>query len=327
MPTNSAKPINTPRTVQFVLFHRTKLIDVTGPLQVFNDARLPGGAPAYAVTLLSETGGAIETDTGFTLQTQALNGVSAPDTLLVSGGDSALIAANSPRLQAFLAEVAPNCRRFGSVCLGAFILARGGFLDGRRAVTHWENCAALANAYPQAKVHEDSIFEEDNGIWTSAGVTSGIDMALAMVEQDLGRAEALRLARTLVLYVKRSGGQRQFSAVLDQQMRANSGRFDALIARITANLAGDLSVPELAAMAGMSDRNFARVFTESMGTSPARYVESLRVEAASDALQRGESTLARLPWAYGFGSAERMRRAFHRVKGVAPLDYQQRFGP
>ncbi|HEV7307603.1 GlxA family transcriptional regulator [Ensifer sp.] len=329
MPSFYAKPEETVRTVAIVLFDRTKLIDVTGPLQVFNDARLPSGAKAYAISLLSEAGGPVLTDTGFALETLPFShAVSAPpDTLLVSGGQSALEAAASAALLGFLAEMAPRSRRLGSICLGAFILARGGHLDGRRATTHWEDCARFRQDFPEIDVREDSIYEEDRGVWTSAGVTAGIDMALAMVERDLGRDEALRLARSLVLYVKRTGGQRQFSAALHQQMNSRSDRFDTLLGAVRADLQADLSVPRLAGMAHMSERNFSRLFTETMGASPAQFIEELRVEAACDALERGEATVAGAPFLFGFGSAERMRRSFQRRKGISPSDYAARFGP
>ncbi|HEV7323079.1 MAG TPA: helix-turn-helix domain-containing protein [Ensifer sp.] len=329
MPSFYAKPEEKTRTVAIVLFDRTKLIDVTGPLQVFNDARMPCGQPAYAIQLLSETGGLVVTDTGVALDTLPFShAVSAPpDTLLVSGGQSALQAASSQALLAFLADMAGTCRRLGSICLGAFILARGGHLDGRRATTHWEDCAQFRDAFPAIDVREDSIYEQDRGVWTSAGVTAGIDMALAMVEEDLGRNEALRLARSLVLYVKRTGGQRQFSAALDQQIRSSSDRFDALVTEIRANLAADLSVPRLADMARMSERNFSRLFTETMGASPAQFIEELRVDAACDALQRGDVSVAQAPFLFGFGNPERLRRAFQRRKGISPSDYEARFGP
>ncbi len=328
MPSLSANRRATLRQIAFVLFDRTKLIDVTGPLQVFSDARLPDGDKAYRVLLVSEHGGPVETDTGFALDSDPFDVFRdcSPDTLIVSGGDSALEAARSVRLLSFLDEMAGRCRRFGSVCLGAFILAQGGHLNGRRATTHWQNCTQLQRLFPQVGVQEDSIFVEDDGVWTSAGVTAGIDMALAMVEQDLGRAEALRLAQSLVLYVRRTGGQRQFSAALKQQALSKGGEFDALIAEILADLAADLSVPRLAAIANMSERNFARRFAVTIGVSPARFVEDLRVDAACEALQRGEARLSELPHLFGLGSPERMRRAFQRRKGIAPSDYNTRFG-
>ncbi len=328
MPSFSAKPAAAPRHIVFVLFDQTKLIDVTGPLQVFNDAELPSGQKAYRITLTSAAGGPVDTDAPITLETLPLGTCTTdpPDTLIISGGDSALQAANSLALQAQLAEIAPRCRRLASVCLGAFILAKGGYLNGLRAATHWESCADLQNDYPKIKVQQDSIYEEDHGVWTSAGVTAGIDMALAMVEQDLGRSEALRLAQSLVLYMKRGGGQRQFSAALKSQIHSKGGKFDHLLAHVVTNLANDLSVPKLAIQAHMSERNFARAFTATIGISPARFVEEQRVAAACEALQRGEVSLADLPHRFGFGNPERLRRAFQRAKGISPSDYRERFG-
>lgn len=325
MPSFSAKS----RDVAFVLFDRTKLIDVTGPLQAFSDARAAeDGEKAYRTLLVSETGGPVMTDAGVALETKPFAAclASPPDTLLVSGGVSAIEAAQSRPLQAFLRAMAGRCRRLGSICLGAFILAEGGHLDGRRAATHWANCEDLSRRYPEIDLRENSIFEEDGGVWTSAGVTTGIDMALAMIEQDLGRREALRLAQSLVLYVRRTGGQRQFSAALTRQAASKAGAFDDLVTDIMAALAEDLSVPKLAAMAHMSERNFARRFSEAMGVSPARFVEDLRVDAACEALQRGEAALSALPRLFGFKNAERMRRAFQRRRGVSPSEYLDRFG-
>ena len=314
MPSDSA-------TIAFFLFPGTKLLDVTGPLQVFADAR-----PGYRVALTSASGGRIVTDTGLALETMPLAAAGPIDTLIVSGGEAALGAAADPALLATLARAVQGVRRLASVCVGAFILAAGGWLSGRRAVTHWEYCDRLAAGWPEVRVEPDAIFTEDRGVWTSAGVTAGIDMALAMVEQDRGRAEALRLARDMVLYLKRPGGQRQFSQPLRQQMAARDGRFEGLTGWIADHLAADLSVPALAARAGMSERSFARIFRQVTGLPPARYVEEARVEAAAQALARGEVTRKQAVAAFGFGQEERMRRAFHRCKGVAPSAWQERFG-
>jgi len=329
MPSFSAKSPILPTRIAFLLFDRTKLLDVCGPLQVFCDARAADHSKAYVVDLVSERGGAVVTDTGVLLETRSFaQYAEAPaDTLLVSGGDSALDAAHSPATLAFLERHASSCRRFGSICLGAFILAAGGFLNGRRATTHWEGCAGLANAHPLIGVEENAIFVEDRGVWTSAGVTAGIDMALAMVEEDLGRAEALRIARSLVLPVRRSGGQSQFSAALKTQMKTGDSRFTGLVSRMLEDLTQDLSVPRLAAIACMSERNFSRVFTAHFSVSPARFVERLRVDHACEILQRGDAALSELPHLAGFANAEQMRRAFQRNRGISPSDYKARFGP
>jgi transcriptional regulator GlxA family with amidase domain len=329
MPSFYAKRSHDPIRIGIVLFDRTKLLDVCGPLQVFNDARTQEGTRAYAVDLVSELGGPVETDTGVALETRSFAQYSQlpADTLLVSGGDSALEAARSPVMQDFLADAATACRRFGSICLGAFILAGGGFLNGRRATTHWEGCRRLADSHPFIEVQENAIFVEDRGIWTSAGVTAGIDMALAMVEEDLGRPEALRIAKALVLPVRRTGGQSQFSAALATQLKTGDGKFAKLISRILEDLTQDLTVPKLAAMVCMSERNFSRVFTASLSVSPARFVERLRVDHACEILQRGDASLADLPQLAGFSNAEQMRRAFQRNRGISPSDYKARFGP
>jgi len=320
---------NQPRKIVIVLFDRTKLIDVTGPLQVFSDARLPAGERAYSVSLISAIGGPVVTDTGVALSTQpfAVCRADPPDTLLLSGGESAFEAAADGELLQFLRFMHPRCRRFGSVCTGAYILGAAGLLEGRRAATHWDAVRRLQEAFPRSRIEKDAIFVADGELWTSAGVTAGIDMALAMVEQDCGRGEALRLAQMLVLHVQRVGGQSQFSAALVAQRSAKGGRFDALIARVRDAPGEAWSVPRLAALAGMSERNFARLFVAETGVSPARFIEDIRVALACELLQRGEAGPRDLLERLGFGNAERLRRAFLRVKGVPPGEYGKRFGP
>lgn len=329
MPSISAKAEpNIARHVVLVLFPATKLLDVTGPLQVFNDARQPDGQPAYRVSLVSETGGPITTDTGIALDTQPLGAMTEQriDILLVSGGGSALPAAGSTGLLAWLGATVPRAGRYGSVCLGAFILARGGLLDGRRVATHWGWCAQLGDEYPLVDVDADAIFVVDGKLWTSAGVSAGIDMALGMVEVDLGRAEALRLARSLVLYLKRPGGQSQFSSSLERQSSSESGRFDKLDAWIRQNVSRDLSVQSLAVQSAMSERTFARSYRSATGLPPARAVEIMRVEAACEFLGRDGSSVKQIAADAGFGTEERMRRAFQRQKGISPSGWQAHFG-
>ena len=315
--------------VVFVLFPDTKLLDVTGPVQVFKDARRNGDQPAYDVTLVSESGGLIRTDAGISLETQPLPVSSstgpAPDILLVSGGRSALDAAQSHRLRQWLQREAPRAGRIGSICLGAFILAESGLLSGRDAVTHWAYCRQLADGYPDISVHTDPIFVRNDRVWTSAGVSAGIDMALAMVEEDLGHDEAMRLSRMLVLHLKRPGGQAQFSAELRRQTESGSGRFDDLHSWIRDNPAADLSVIALARRSGMSERTFARQYKTETGTSPAQAVEVFRVEAASALLEQGQHPIKRVATESGFGAEERMRRAFRKHRGISPSAYQDRF--
>lgn len=327
MPTYSAKPFQTPRPVALLLFEGTKLLDFAGPLQVFNDARTHDGAKAYDVHLLSETGGSLRTDTVCRIETSPLaahlNAVW--DTLLVSGGRSAYEAMNSEPLRDFINKSASSCKRLGSVCLGAFILAACGQLSGRSATTHWDGCSRLSVDYPDVKVQDDAIYVEDNGIWTSAGVTAGIDMAIEMVRRDLGPAEALRIAKSLVLPMVRSGGQRQFSRTLAAQASSKGHRFGDLIASLTKDFRNRKSVADMAAEVGMSERNFARRFAEDIGVSPAQFVERLRVEHAAHLLHQPHVPLSVAQIEAGFTSQENMRRAFHRQYGISPSSYAAKF--
>ncbi|MEM1129301.1 MAG: helix-turn-helix domain-containing protein [Pseudomonadota bacterium] len=328
VPSFSAKNTVRPIPVAIVLFERTKLIDVCGPLQVFNDARTANELPAYGVDLLSQSGGLVGTDTVTPLQTLPFCACSEEswDTVIVSGGRSAYEAALSAGLLNEIARIAPDCRRLASVCLGAFILAAGGHLKGRRATTHWEGCQQLATDHPDVTVVDDAIFVSDRGVWTSAGVTSGIDMALAMVEEDLGRAEALRLAKSMVLPARRAGGQRQFSDALRVQVSSSETRFASLVSEMLANPAQDLAVSQMAAKAHMSERHFARVFTTKMGATPGRFVERLRVERACELMHQSGANLKAIVGLAGFANAEQMRRAFQRVRGVSPTEYRVKFG-
>ena len=316
-----------PIRVSIIAFECTKLLDVAGPLQVFTDARTASGERAYLVEVTSEAGGAISTDTICQISTRAFNdcAVTSWDTVLVSGGDSAMRAMKSGSIHAALDVASKSCRRLGSICLGAFVLAAGGYLSGRRATTHWDGCAALANQFPDITVEDDSIFVDDEKIWTSAGVTAGIDMALEMVKRDFGAAEALRIAKSLVLPVHRSGGQRQFSEPLSTQIVDVGTRFADLIHWVTSNLQRRHSVSDMASRTNMSDRNFSRQFTQEMGLSPAQYVLHLRVMHAASLLHRENITLAAAQKDAGFSSSEQMRKAFQRSLGVSPSAYAEKF--
>ena len=323
MQANSDKP--PPLTITFIVYDNVKLLDVTGPLQVFSDARHDDGRAAYRVSVVSATGGPVLTDT--VLPVTAIRPTDAPtaDTVIIAGGRGALSARSSPDLMALVKDLSMSSRRICSVCLGAFILAEAGLLKGVRGTTHWMECQRLAREYPGTTVLGDEIFVNDGSVWTSAGVSSGIDMALALVEEDLGRKEALRVARLLVLPIKRQGGQSQFSASLRHQIECPTGRFDALLAAIQERPGDTYTVPAMAARSHMSERNFSRAFKAETSKSPAHYVEQVRVEAARDALLDRSLTLTAAAVQFGFGSNENMRRAFKRQFGTTPSAIQARF--
>jgi transcriptional regulator GlxA family with amidase domain len=304
-----------------------QLLDVAGPLQVFataNDmAREAGQDPPYATHVIAPQPGPVVTSAGLSLIADKLPSARRKlDTLLLAGGPGVHTAATDQRLLRWVAHRALQSRRTASVCTGAFLLAAAGLLDGKRATTHWRHCAELARRYPALHVESDPIFVRDGSVWTSAGVTVGIDLALAFVEADLGRATALAVARHLVVFAKRPGGQAQFSAGLDL---AADPEFDALHAWIARNLHHELSVPLLAARAGMSERSFARNYRAATGTTPSRAVEHLRVEAARGALGSTRRSIKDIARRCGFGSEETMRRSFLRTLAVAPRDYRARF--
>jgi transcriptional regulator GlxA family with amidase domain len=228
-----------------------------------------------------------------------------------------------PALVDWIRRRAKSARRVASVCTGAFLLAATGLLDGRRATTHWSLCVELARKFPAVKVEPDPIFVRDGPIWTSAGVTAGIDLALALVEKDLGRTIALAVARYLVVFLKRPGGQAQFSTALSLQ--AAEDKFGALHDWINAHLADEISLAVLARQAGMSQRSFSRRYTEATGLTPGRAIERLRVEAARQMLLQSRLPIKRICRRCGFGSEETMRRSFLRLIGATPQDYRSRF--
>jgi transcriptional regulator GlxA family with amidase domain len=310
-----------------------QLLDVTGPLQVFASANdivaAAGGLPPYAPRVVAKRvmgkGGGITASAGLGLVADRLPRAGAAlDTLIVAGGPGVGAAAADAELVGWMRQRAHAARRTASVCTGAFLLAATGLLDGRRAATHWSYCADLARRYPAIKVEADPIFVRDGTIWTSAGVTAGIDLALALVEEDLGRAVALDVARYLVVFLKRPGGQAQFSAALSLQ--AAEDRFGALHAWIGAHLGEDITLAMLARAAGMSERSFSRHYAAATGLTPGRAVERLRVEAARRLLAQSRQPVKRIAQRCGFGSEETMRRSFLRLLAVTPQDYRARFG-
>jgi len=328
MPKAPRFPPNRSRVVEVLAYPSVKLLDVTGPIQVFasaNTLMAQAGQPVpYAIRVVAQGGERIEASGGVELAAHPLSPVDADlDTLVIAGGEGVAAAATKTQLLDWLRERAKHARRTASVCTGAFLLAASGMLDGRRAVTHWAFCAELARRFPAVRVEPDPIFVQDGAVWTSAGVTAGIDLALALVEEDLGRAAALAVARYLVVFLKRPGGQAQFSEFLSLQ--AAEDRFAALHDWISNHLADDLSLPVLAVQAGMSERSFSRHYAESTGLTPARAVERLRVEGARHLLSETRLPVKRISRRCGFGSEETMRRSFLRLLDTTPQDYRARF--
>ena len=318
------------RHVAVLTYADGQTLDVIGPLEVFAAASRwlsdHGRAPAYRVEVLAAAVGPVRMASGLhILATRAFRNVrSGIDTLLVAGGEGTVAAMQDRALLAWLRRVAARVRRLGSVCTGTFILAEAGLLDGRRVTTHWRTCAALAKRYPQLTVDPDPIFVRDGNVYTSAGVTAGMDLALALVEEDCGRDVAMQVARGLVLFLRRPGGQAQFSAQLALQA-ADREPLRELQAWIADHLDADLSVPALAARVAMSPRNFARVFTHQVGVTPGRFVEQLRIEAARRRLEESTHGVDAVAAQCGFGSAESMRLAFVRRLRVPPSAYRHRF--
>ncbi|NMM45810.1 GlxA family transcriptional regulator [Rhodospirillaceae bacterium KN72] len=313
------------KTIAFIVFSDFQILDLTGPLETFSIANCFGGD--YETVMLSTEAGLIQSSNGLSVgPARALADIDPGrfDTILTVGGRGTFNQRGNTALTAWLARAAGRTRRIGSVCTGAFLLAEAGLLAGRRATTHWESAERLARDFPDISVVPDAIFQEDTGIWTSAGVTAGMDMALALIETDHGRDTALATARELVLFLKRPGGQSQFSAELMAQQQAPS-RFTELQRWIFDNLNDRLTVENLADRAGMSRRSFQRHFTESFGMTPARFVERARIDAARRDLEAGDGSLDRIAVARGFGDAEHMRRAFLRILHLSPADYRDRF--
>jgi transcriptional regulator GlxA family with amidase domain len=329
MPKSPRFSPNPVRVIDVLAYPAVQLLDVTGPVQVFASANDliagAGGARPYMLRVVAQGSGAVTSSSGVTLAAGPLTKPGeALDTLLVAGGEGFEAAIENPILVEWVRQRAAQARRVASVCTGAFMLAAAGVLDGRRAATHWKYCAKLAQRFPAVRVEPDPIFVCDGSVWTSAGVTAGIDLALALVEEDLGRSMALAVARYLVVFLKRPGGQAQFSAAL--ALQAADDKFGALHDWINKHLASDLSLSVLADQAGMSERSFSRHYAEATGQTPARAIERLRVEAAQRLLSESRLPVKRIAQRCGFGSEETLRRSFHRLIAITPQDYRARFG-
>lgn len=322
-------PARSTRQVLIVAVPPVRTLDVFGPLEVFGDAnRSRSDGPIYEVRVIpAGPDRDVLTHLGTTVRTDRTYGEyrGPVDTLLVAGFDGVSKVRYEREFLDWLKERCASSRRFGSVCTGALVLAEAGLLDGRRATTHWNWCEELARDYPRVTVDPNPIFVRDGNCYTSAGVTAGIDLALAFVEEDLGRAAALKVAQMMVVFLRRPGGQSQFSATLKAQTCASRPLGD-LLAWIPDNIRRDLSVGSLARRAAMSPRNFARLFQQEVGKTPARYIEDIRLEAARRQIESAAMSFDEVAVSCGFTSAEILRRAFVRRIGVTPRQYRASFG-
>ena len=318
-----------PRHVVIVAFPAMQSLDAVGPHEVFASAtkvaRHLGSGPGYRVSLVSAHGTLVHTESGLALATERLPGAAVEiDTLVLPGGDGVHDARRDRRLMAWIVATAPRCRRVATVCTGTFLAADAGLLVGRRVTTHWARAARLQAEFPDLTVDADPIYLRDGNMWTSAGVTAGIDLSLALVEDDLGTEAAQTVARWLVMFLHRPGGQTQFAAPV-WVPRAERSAVRAVQALVEAAPGGDHRLPALAGAAAMSVRHFSRVFANEVGESPGRYVERVRLEAARRELETTVDTLDVIAARCGFGTPETLRRAFQRRLGVPPDSYRRRF--
>jgi transcriptional regulator GlxA family with amidase domain len=324
MPSTSAQP----RKIALVGYGGVQSLDITGPFEVFAMANRFGGATLYEPILASPAGGEVVCNSGVKL-TGSVPLADLPDdldTILVGGGDEAgLRSMGEAGVLEWLNGRAATTRRMGSVCSGAFVLAAAGMLDGRRATTHWESCDFMRTFRPAVRLEPDAIFVADPPFYTSAGITAGIDLCLSFVEDDCGPEVALAVARNLVLFMRRPGGQTQYSASLNVQLAATP-KLRTLIAEVSADPGGDRSLPSLADRVGMTERTFSRVFLKETGVTPAAFVEMARINRAKALLETSDWPLARIAERAGFGSSDALHRAFQKRVGATPGDYRARFG-
>lgn len=327
-----SKEMLMPHCVVIVALPPVQALDVIGPLDAFQAANLcceaVGKGRPYELRLASPRAAPVSTSAGVSLVAECdmFDECLKPDTVLIAGGPGPRHAVSDIELIAGLRSLCERSRRVGSICTGAFPLAATGLLEGGRATTHWAYFDEFAAQFPTIELDRDALFVDSGPCHTSAGITAGIDYSLALIESDLGRAVALDVARSLVVFLKRPGGQAQFSAHLEAQLNSIDGdRFGRLTRWIEQNLASDITVERMAEQLSMSSRNFARRFVEKMNMSPARYVDSVRVDAARRLLTDTELSLSRIAERCGFGSAEVMRQAFKRHINTTPGDFRARF--
>lgn len=301
--------------IAILIFPGFQLLDATGPASVFELAqRFTQAGPSLC--MVAARSGPVRSSAGIELMASGLKDDSSISTLIVAGGLGVEEAADCSKTLSFVQHLSERGVRIASVCSGAYVLAAAGLLNGRKATTHWSRTQDFVSRYPEVRLAPDRIFLNDGNIWTSAGITAGIDLALAMVSEDFGEKVAKGVARQLVLYHRRSGGQSQFSSLLE--LKTPNGRFGTLLSWVRENLDKPLNVETLAERAGISPRHFARVFTAETGSTPSKAIERLRLEVARERVQSSGELIERVAEATGFGDAERMRRAFVRAFGHPP---------
>ncbi|HVS75503.1 MAG TPA: GlxA family transcriptional regulator, partial [Steroidobacteraceae bacterium] len=310
-----------PRRITFLVFPQFQILDATGPIAAFEIAERyrPG---TYALRMVAMTSGLVASSSGACLQASPFGRADAVDTLIVAGGAGSGAAAVCEKTRRFLLACAQRSRRVASVCSGTYVLAAAGLLEGRRATTHWSVTADFSRRFANVRLDAGRIYVRDGKFWSSGGITAGIDLALALIGEDLGEDIARRTAQQLVVYRRRPGGQSQFSPLL--QMERAGGRFGELWDHVRAHLRDRLGVAELARVSCMSPRNFSRVFKEEVGIAPAKAIERLRVDTARADLESGNVSIQQVAAACGFGSPERMRRSFLRVLGAPPSALKRR---
>ncbi len=313
--------------IGYFAFDGMQALDLFGPLEAFQEANELTGAKraVYENIIISPDGAAVLSSSGVSISAHAsLENCPPLDTLIIPGGAGARATAFSSAVISWLKKRAARVRRVGSICTGLFILAQTGMLNGRQVTTHWRHADEAAERFPEITIIADDLYLRDGKIFTTAGVTAGIDMALALIEDDLGPSAALEVARRLVVFVRRPGDQRQYSSALQRQAKA-SGEFADLAAWIADNVAGDLSSETLAERVGLSERQFRRRFSETFGETPTRHIERMRIEAASGWLANETRAIEEIALDAGFASADSFRRSFERLRGVTPSEYRHRF--
>jgi transcriptional regulator GlxA family with amidase domain len=301
--------------IGFLIFADFQLLDVAGPITVFEIANRFAKSDT-PIRVMAAKPGPVRSTSGVEMLAHKFGSASAITTLIISGGEGVEAAARNKCVSQFVKAVAKRGARIASVCSGTFVLAEAGLLDGKRATTHWQRTRQFLSAYPKVKLEPDQIFVRDGQVWSSAGITAGIDLALAMVAEDFGEAVVEKTARQLVLYHRRSGGQSQFSSLLE--LKAPTGRFGPLLTWARENLDAKLTVEDLAERAGMSSRHFTRAFIAETGSTPSKAIERLRIEVARARVQSSSEAIERVAEVTGFRDPERMRRAFIRAFGQPP---------